>query len=213
MLKNPQAGGRSHHPAFAEVSPLHWTADEGTVDIIQEEAERLERLVEELRTLSLADAGELTLTKQHVQPERLIEQAIAAHKPLAAQGGIKLTAEVGQDLPDLIVDPDRILQVLGNLLNNALQHTPKGGEIKLGANAEAGNAKLWVSDSGPGIPPEELPQVFDRFYRGDRSRKREGAGSGLGLAIARSLVQAHGGSLRVESEADNGATFTLALPI
>ncbi len=188
-------------------------ADEATLGVIREEAGRLERLVEELRTLSLADAGELTLTKQRVQPARLLDQALAAHKPLAAQMGIRLTVGTRGELPELHVDTDRMLQVLGNLLSNALQHTPAGGEIQLGAQAENGKAEIWVRDSGPGIPTQELPHVFNRFYRGDKSRKREGTGSGLGLAIAKSLVQAHGGSIRVESEAGQGATFILTLPI
>jgi len=115
-------------------------------------------------------------------------------------------------MPGVLVDPDRIAQVLGNLVSNALRYTPAGGRISLVAAAEAGRVLLTVQDTGAGIPPDELPHVFDRFYRGDQARGGDGGESGLGLTIARSLVQLHGGTITVESTLNRGTKFTIALP-
>lgn len=193
------------------------------------EAQQLQRLVEDLRTLSLADAGELSLLPQAVAPAALLGRAEAAHRPLAAERGIGLALEIEPGLPAVRVDPERMAQVLGNLLGNALRHTPPGGRIVLAAGravppqpgegaaaaptAAAPTVELRVSDSGEGIDPEDLPHIFERHYRGDRARGRDAGASGLGLAIARSLVQACGGSIGVSSRPGQGTTFTIGLPV
>ena len=112
----------------------------------------------------------------------------------------------------MVADPDRIVQVIGNLVANALRHTPDGGRIVLSSDRVGERVRLSVTDSGPGIPPEDLPYIFDRFYRGDKARTDNGA-SGLGLAIARSLVEAHGGQLTAANDPAGGARFTIALPV
>lgn len=193
------------------------------------EAQQLRRLVEDLRTLSLADAGELSLLPQAVAPATLLGRAEAAHRPLAAERGIRLALEIEPGLPAIRVDPERMAQVLGNLLANALRHTPAGGRIVLAAGravplppgespaaaptSSALMVNLRVSDSGEGIDPEDLPHIFERHYRADRARGRDAGASGLGLAIARSLVQACGGSIEASSRLGQGTTFTIRLPV
>jgi signal transduction histidine kinase len=184
-----------------------------TFDIIYDEAQRLTRLVEDLRTLSLSDAGELALLREPTAPASLLGRAAAAHAPLAEARHVRLTTTVLEDLPDLEVDPDRLGQVLHNLLSNALRFTPEGGEITLSAERHGAEAWLRVRDSGPGIAHDDLPYVFERFYRTDKARQRLEGGTGLGLSIARSLVEAHGGRLWAESAPGQGATFVIALPV
>ena len=179
---------------------------------IHDEAQRLSRLVEDLRTLSLSDAGELSLHLASQAAGELLERAAAWHRAEAASRGIALAVEVQPDLPPVCGDVDRLAQVLHNLLSNALRHTPEGGRIALSAQAEGEGVRLAVADTGSGIAPEDLPRVFDRFYRSDASRQRQSGGSGLGLAIAKSLVEAHGGRIWAESELGRGATFCLTLP-
>lgn len=184
-----------------------------TFQTIHQEAEHLSFLVEDLRTLSLADAGELTLTHQLVHPRELLERTAAAHLPRAQQleVGLHVTAEA--NLPPVSVDPERLAQVLGNLASNALRHTPAGGQILLDAAQRANNVLLTVQDNGVGIEPDVLPRIFDRFYRGDVARQAHEGESGLGLAIAKSLVELHGGTISVESILGEGTTFTIALPV
>lgn len=176
------------------------------------EARLLNHLVEDLRTLSLADAGELSLNRGWLPPAEIIERTAASHTALAAQQGIELRSEVTAGLPLVYVDRERMAQVLANLVSNALRYTPAGGAITLRA-AQSGpdRVQLSVSDTGPGIATEHLPFVFKRFYRADAARQSNGE-SGLGLAIARSIVEAHGGEIRVDSEPGHGATFTMTLP-
>jgi len=183
-----------------------------TFDIILDEAQRLARLVEDLRTLSLSDAGELPLHRQPTAPAYLLERAAAAFGPQAQAKQIELAVEAGEDLPQVEVDADRIAQVLGNLLGNALRHTPAGGRVALSARADGNTVQVTVRDSGPGIAPEELSRLFERFHKMDRSRHRGEEGTGLGLAIARSIVEAHGGRMWAESAPGEGATFCFALP-
>ena len=180
-------------------------------DAMYGEAQLLNHLVDDLRTLSLADAGELSLNRGLVPPGELVERIAASHSELAAQRGIRLDTEVAPDLPLVSVDRERMVQVLANLVSNALRYTPNGGVITLSARAAGPSVALRVQDTGPGIAPEHLPFIFKRFYRADDSRPSNGE-SGLGLAIVRSLVEAHGGSIEVESEPGKGAAFIVTLP-
>jgi signal transduction histidine kinase len=175
------------------------------------QAQHLNRLIEDLRTLSLADAGQLSLMRRPVEPRGLLEQAVLAYLPVAESRGISLAVE-GDAAPPVLVDPDRLLQVLGNLINNALRHTPDGGRVALSAARDDGRVLLRVRDSGPGIPAEDLPHIFDRFYRGDKARQSDGA-SGLGLTIARSLIEAHAGRITAENAPGGGAQFSISLPL
>jgi two-component system sensor histidine kinase BaeS len=188
-------------------------ASSDTFYIIRDEATRLERMVDDLRTLSRADAGELILTCRLTQMQDLLDQAIRAYRPHARKKDIKLRLEISPDIPEVNIDPDRMAQVMGNLLSNALRYTPQGGDITLSTKHTVGEIEIRVQDSGPGIGPEELPNVFDRFYRTDKSRQRESGGSGLGLAIAKSIVEGHGGRIWAESEGGEGTTIVIALPV
>jgi len=187
-------------------------ASQETFDIMHDEAQHLSRLIDDLRTLSLADAGELPLTRQPLDLRALLERVTLAHLPEAQQRGISIQVETSPDLPEVEADPGRMAQVLENLVSNALCYTPAGGRISLSVEADVSAIKLRVQDNGVGIAPEDLPFVFDRFYRADKSLQRNGTESGLGLAIAKSIVEAHGGSISVESALGEGTTFTIALP-
>ncbi len=183
-----------------------------TFAVMHQEAQHLSHLVDDLRTLSLADAGELTLTRQVVDPRALLERTAAAHAAQAHKRQVALTVEAVPGLPEVEVDPERMAQVLGNLVSNALRYTPTGGQVTLAAGVDAAGVTLRVQDNGAGIAPEHLPHIFDRFYRGDESRQHGEGESGLGLAIAKSLVEAHGGSIAAESTLGGGTTFTIRLP-
>lgn len=178
--------------------------------VMHMETQHLKLLIDDLRTLSLADAGELPLNKELCQPEALLQRTAAAMRPQAEARGVQIQVQAAPNLPQLPVDPERIAQVLGNLVANALRYTSENGEIRLSARSEGGNVILEVQDSGTGIAPEDLPHIFNRFYRGSKSRHPNGE-AGLGLAIAKSLVEAHGGRISVESQVGHGAKFTIVL--
>jgi signal transduction histidine kinase len=186
---------------------------EETYDIIRDEALRLERMVDDLRTLSRADAGELIFNVCPTPVQGLLDQAIKAYRPHASKKDINLHLESHLDLPEVNIDPDRMAQVLSNILSNALRYTPEGGVITLSTKQTVREVEIRVHDTGPGIEPEELPNIFDRFYRVDKSRQRDSGGSGLGLAIAKSIVEGHGGRIWAESEQGEGTTIVIALPI
>jgi two-component system OmpR family sensor kinase/two-component system sensor histidine kinase BaeS len=183
-----------------------------------DETRLLARLVDDLQTLSLAEAGALPLHAQAVPAADLLADAATRHAAAAADAGVTLRVEPYDDSPVVTVDPDRLDQALSNLVANALRHTPAGGQITLSAQKAPGGVELIVADSGAGIAAADLPHVFDRFWRGDRARTREGddgrpvGGSGLGLPIARRLIEAHGGTIRVESEVGVGTTVVVWLP-
>ncbi|HEX9440061.1 MAG TPA: ATP-binding protein [Roseiflexaceae bacterium] len=209
------------------------TPDE--VDRLLGETALLERLIEDLRLLALAEAGQLPLYREPLEPLDLLESARSAFAGQAEAQGVALHVEAAGDLPQIDADPQRMAQVLANLVANALRYTPEGGSITLYANQETkderrktkdeGNAlqpfvlgsssfvTFRVSDTGRGIAPEDLPHVFDRFYRADRSRTRGSGGAGLGLAITRQIVAAHGGLIWAESALGQGTTISIALPV
>ena len=180
-------------------------------EVMHGEAQQLSHLIDDLRFLSLADAGELPLQRRDVDPAELINRTAAAYRAAAEQKGIDLQVRAAPGLPKITVDPERMAQVLGNLASNALRHTPAGGTVVFAAKEDKERAMLQVQDTGSGIAEEDLPYVFHRFYRGDRSRQQTGE-SGLGLAIAKSIVEAHGGTITAVSAPGAGTTFTIALP-
>jgi len=190
------------------------SADEATLRILREEAAQLNALVDDLQELAQAEAGELRLSRVAVPPRELIERATEAARPRAVEREVSLVGEAAPELPPVAVDLQRIGQVLQNLLNNALRHTPAGGRVTVSA-APAGvwRVALSATDTGSGIAPEDLPRIFERFYRADSARARATGGSGLGLTIARRLVEAHGGTIEVESTFGMGSRFTVLLPV
>ncbi len=180
----------------------------------------LERLIEDLRLLALADAGQLALYLEPTAPTQLLHEAARSFVGEATERGVTLRVEAGEDLPDLLVDGQRIAQVLRNLVSNALRHTPTGGVVVLAAvgpepddPGKPALVRFSVRDTGVGISPEELPQIFERFYRADRSRSRSSGGAGLGLAITRRIVEAHGGRAWAESVPGRGTTINFSLPL
>jgi signal transduction histidine kinase len=183
------------------------------IESLYEETLLLNHLVDDLQDLSLAEAGQLRLERQPVALADLVDQAIGAFAPQAEAKGIALHVDAPEDLPLVNVDPRRIGQVLRNLLNNALTHTGPGGEVSVAAVAGDRWIEIKIRDTGTGIAAADLPYVFERFYRADRSRSRATGGAGLGLAIARQLVEAHGGQIAVESKIDEGTQFTFTLPV
>jgi signal transduction histidine kinase len=175
---------------------------------ILDAAQTLDRLVEDLRTLVLTDAGNLVLQKEPTDLGALAGETVDSFKVQAEAAGIGLNAGVADNLPPVEIDPARIRGVIGNLLSNAIRHTPAGGSITVGAHASGPDVVITVTDSGEGIPPELLPHVFERFVKGAGS-----PGSGLGLAIVHDIVTAHGGKVDVESDAGSGTQVRLTLPI
>jgi len=177
-----------------------------------DETRLLARLVDDLQTLSLAEAGQLPLHPTRFQLADLLKDAAAGFEPRAAAHNVDLRVEVPDPSPEMNADYDRLYQVLANLLTNALRHTPENGEIVLRSQFTTDGVQITVSDTGTGIPADDLPYIFDRFWRGDKSRTRTEGSSGLGLAITRQLVLAHGGTITVESVVRKGTIFTIEIP-
>ncbi len=187
--------------------------DENTIHSLNDEASSLSRLVDDLQELSLADAGELKLIIQPEDIAALIKEEVAALQAKAAAKDITISAELPDELPKAAIDSHRIKQVLHNLTENAVEHTDTKGIITISARHDGNQIYVSVADTGEGIPAEDLPFIFERFYRVDKSRARATGGSGLGLTIVKRLVEAHDGTIEVESEQGKGSTFTVTLPI
>jgi len=187
--------------------------DEATIHSLNEEASSLSHLVEDLQELSLSDAGELKMILQPEDISRLVKDTVTAIHPKAATKDVTLTADLPDTVSPVNIDNHRIKQVLYNLLDNAIAHTPKDGKIAVTVREKDKTVYVSVSDTGEGIPPEDLPMIFERFYRVDKSRARATGGSGLGLTIAKRLIEAHGGTIKAESRVGQGSTFTFSLPL
>ena len=181
--------------------------DAAHIEPLLEETRVMARVIEDLRTLSMAEGGGLRLERQALDPARLLHDAAAAHQARASAAGVDLRVEAAHDLPAAELDPIRMREILDNLLANALRHTPAGGAVRLSCRVSGERLEFCVSDSGPGIPAEDLPRVFDRYHKGAGS-----PGMGLGLAIARRLVEAHGGEIHAESEPGQGALIRFTIP-
>jgi signal transduction histidine kinase len=188
------------------------------ISTLLSETALLERLIEDLRVLALADAGQLPLFKESLAPSSLLDGTARSFAQGAREAGVMLdVASVSATLPEVEADPQRISQVLGNLVANALRHTPSGGTVRLNAVERVGEEGrelvLSVSDTGTGIAPQDLPHIFDRFYRADPSRTRAAGGAGLGLAIAKRIIEAHGGTIWAESTPGSGTKVSFSLPL
>ncbi len=185
-----------------------YPADPEHLAPLLEETQVLSRLIDDLRTLSLAESGALELHREATDIGVLAGDVLASFRHEADAAGVSLQAEVPDDTPLVEVDPLRLREVLVNLVGNALRHTPGGGKVRIAATIEAGELRLEVVDNGVGIAADDLPHVFERFYKSSDS-----PGSGLGLAIARNLVLAHGGRIEVESSAGAGTRMRITLPL
>jgi signal transduction histidine kinase len=185
----------------------------GAIRSLGEEANLLSRMVDDLQELSLAEAGELKLDRQTQDIRKLLKKTVALRQTQATAKGVLVSADLPKKLPRVNIDTHRINQVLLNLIDNAITHTPKDGIITITARNLDTWLEIAVDDTGEGIPAEDLPNVFERFYRVDKSRARATGGAGLGLAIAKSLVEAHGGNIEVRSEEGKGSRFSFTLPV
>jgi signal transduction histidine kinase len=183
------------------------------VSSIHREAVLLSRLVDDLQELALAEAGQLRIEPEMTDVSSLIERVVTNVAKRARSEGKSLVTDLAPDLPLVSVDPQRIGQVISNLVDNALRHSPEGSTVTVKASRAAEGVQVDVADQGLGLSPEELSLVFERFYRGDKTRSRATGGPGLGLAIVKQLVEAHGGRVWVESTEGQGATFSFVLPI
>ena len=181
--------------------------DDAHLAPILDETTVMARLLDDLRTLSMAEAGALRLHQEPTDLHALLDDVIAAFTPRATEAGVRLERGMAA-LPEIDVDPVRLRQVLENLLANALRYTPPGGGVRLSVTPGRQEATFRVTDTGPGIPPDELPHIFDRFWK-----SADSSGSGLGLAIAKSLVEAHDGEIRAESRLGKGTTICFTLPL
>jgi signal transduction histidine kinase len=203
-LRTPLSVIRGQAEAIADgVYP----GDAAHVAPILDAAQALDRLVEDLRTLVLTDAGSLALQKEPTDLGALAVETVDSFKVQSEAAGIALSTDIADNPPSVEVDPARIRGVIGNLLSNAIRHTPAGGAVTVGVSTSGDGVVITVADSGVGIPPELLPRVFERFAKGAGS-----SGSGLGLAIVHDIVSAHGGKVEVESNAGSGTRVRLTLP-
>jgi signal transduction histidine kinase len=184
-----------------------------TLEVMLAQSERLGRLVDQLLELSRLESGELPLRREEVRLRPLVSRVLSEIEVARADRDVELVQEVPEDLPPVFADAERVHQVLFNLLDNAVRFTPSGGRVRVTADRHNGSVDVAVHDTGPGIAPEHLTRVFERFYRVDTSRSRDGGGTGIGLAIARSVVEAHGGRIWAESEPGRGSRFTFELPV
>ncbi|MGH2485425.1 MAG: sensor histidine kinase, partial [Ktedonobacterales bacterium] len=185
---------------------------EETVRTIAREAARLHRLVDQLRQVALYEADAITLERAPLPVDALVAQTVDVLAPEFEQKRITLRNTVSNDLPRVNADGDRVTEILLNLLDNALYHTPPDGVIEVSATAEGQMVRIAIADSGPGVAPEQRERIFERFYRADLSRSNATGGGGLGLAIVRALVEAHGGSIAADEGGGGGARFSFTLP-
>jgi signal transduction histidine kinase len=180
------------------------------VENIRALAEQMQRLRQDLLDVALLEAGQLSIERGPCGPATLIEQSLERYAPVAEERSIGMEARVDPGLPHVLADESRLIQVLANLLTNALKFTPPGGRVEMGARREGNAVRFHVADSGPGIPSDNLTRLFDRFWT---TREGNPFGAGLGLAIAKGIVEAHEGQIWVESVVGEGSRFFFTVPV
>ena len=179
--------------------------------IIDKHATRMSRLIDDLLILSRLESQQISVECAPLDVEELISFSVSGFSKQARDKGIELTSEVEEGLTSVLGDRDRLEQVMVNLLDNAIKYTPAGGSVKVSAYAETGSIRIDVADTGIGIPPKDIPRIFERFYRVDKARSRELGGTGLGLAIVKHIIQGHGTRVWVESDSGKGSRFSFTL--
>jgi signal transduction histidine kinase len=182
------------------------------IHLLHEEAMTLNRLVDELQELALAEAGQLPINTREIEIAEIIEKAASSISTQAITKDLNIHLSIPEDVPPAEADPDRLDQILRNLLNNAITYTPSGGDISVNVMRKDHCIEISVEDTGVGIAPEHLPYIFERFYRADKSRARATGGAGLGLAIVKHLVEAQNGEVFVESKLDEGTKVSFTIP-
>jgi signal transduction histidine kinase len=229
-LKTPLTSIQGFSQALLEGATQDGESRRRAATIIHDEANRMARLVAELLELARIESGQVAMARSPLDMAALLRECAEALALQAETARVDWVVEI-PNLPPLIGDRDRLAQVFTNLLDNALKHTPAGGKVQLMARSTSGSSvvRRWpgfgtqspglewievgVTDSGPGIPPEDLSRIFERFYQVDKSRARKKGGAGLGLAIAKEIVEAHGGAIKAESVVGLGSRFTVTLPV
>ncbi|MBI1944276.1 MAG: GAF domain-containing protein [Deltaproteobacteria bacterium] len=206
-LRNPLAAIVIHASRLRAAVPAGGA--ENSAEAIRRAAMRVSRLAEDLLDVARVDAGRLCIEPSPLRPDAVVADCVEAQRPIAEAASLELIVDIGQDLPEIVADRDRVQQVLENLVGNAIKFTPAGGSVTVGAAQREREVTFWVSDSGPGIPPEDLPRVFDRYWQASPKSK---VGAGLGLAIAKDIVAAHGGRIWVESTLGQGSAFAFTVP-
>jgi signal transduction histidine kinase len=209
-LKTPIAAIRAHLENLLDGVEQ---PDPKTLQVMLSQTERLGRLIEQLLELSRLESGDLPLLREETALAPLVSQVLSEIEVARSDCGVVVESELPIDLPPVDADRERVHQVLFNLVDNAVRFTPSGGAVTVSAQRHNGSVEVRVADTGVGIRPEHLPRLFERFYRADPARSREDGGTGIGLAIARSVVEAHGGHIRAESELGEGSVFTFDLPV
>jgi signal transduction histidine kinase len=215
-LKTPLTSIQGFSQALLDGTASDQVARERAASIIHDEAGRMRRLVDDLLDLARLESGQTTFAREPVDVEELLRSTTDRFVPRAEQVGVSLTIEVAPSLPPVVGDADRLGQVFGNLLDNALKHArgvSEKGKVVLQAERQEDKVICSVSDNGPGIPAEDLSRVFERFYQVDKARVRRKSGAGLGLSIAHEIVQAHGGQISAESVEELGTRFSVELPV
>jgi signal transduction histidine kinase len=208
-LKTPITAIRAHLENLADGVE---TPNMETMQIMLTQTERLGRLVEQLLDLSRLESGEIPLHRERVSVGPLVAQVVSEIDVARRDQGVAIHPVIAEDVPALDADPERVHQVLFNLVDNAVRFTPGGGTVTISAHRHNGSVEITVADTGVGIASEHIPRLFERFYRVDPARSREDGGTGIGLAIARSVVEAHGGHIRARSAPGEGSAFTFDLP-
>jgi signal transduction histidine kinase len=190
--------------------PIPEAARVSSLRIIQRSGERMNRLIQDLLSVTTIEAGRLSIAPQKMLVPELLRESLESLGPIAKEKSITLTVNGADDLPPVRADHARVLQVIGNLVGNAIKFTPAGGSITVSAIRADGKVQCSVADTGPGIPAGQIPRLFGKFWQAKRG---DGRGVGLGLAIARGIVEAHGGTIEVKSEVGKGSVFTFMLPV
>jgi two-component system phosphate regulon sensor histidine kinase PhoR len=210
-LRTPLASIKGYSETLLDEGPGDSDNSKEFLRIIDKHATRMSRLIDDLLILSRLESQQISVECAPLDMGELIGLSVATFSKQARDKGIELSSEVSEDLPKALGDRDRLEQVLVNLLDNAIKYTPAGGSVKVSAYMEEGSIRIDLQDTGIGIPPKDMPRIFERFYRVDKARSRELGGTGLGLAIVKHIMQGHGGRVWVESELGNGSCFSFTL--